>query len=78
MNFDLMAERTRYLKENEKGVEEMCQILEDMRNETILNERRKIAGSLLKIGKLSHQEIAECSQLSLEQIMVLSKEFGNK
>ncbi len=78
MNFDLMADRTRYLKENSKGVEEMCQILEDMRNETILKERRKIAGSLLKIGKLSYQEIAECSQLSLEQIKVLSKEFGNK
>ena len=24
MNFDLMAERTRYLKENPEGVNEMC------------------------------------------------------
>lgn len=34
MNFELMAERTRYLKENPKGVREMCKAMEDMRNET--------------------------------------------
>ena len=42
MNFDLMAERTRYLKENPKGVSEMCKTLEDMRNEVILEERKKL------------------------------------
>ena len=26
MNFDLMAERTRYLKENPEGVNEMCKV----------------------------------------------------
>ena len=31
MNFELMAERTRYLKEDPKGVSEMCRIMEDMR-----------------------------------------------
>lgn len=34
MNFELMAKRTRYLKENPKGVSEMCKAMEDMRNET--------------------------------------------
>ena len=33
MNFDLLAERTRYLKENPEGVEMMCKSMEDMRNE---------------------------------------------
>ena len=33
MHFPLMAERTRYLKENPKGVSEMCRIIEDMRTE---------------------------------------------
>ena len=32
MNFDLMAERTRYLKENSEGVREMCKAMEAMRN----------------------------------------------
>ena len=35
MNFELMAERTRYLKENPKGVQEMCKIMEDMRIESL-------------------------------------------
>lgn len=34
MNFELMAERTRYFKENPEGVSRMCKIIEDMRNET--------------------------------------------
>ena len=34
MYFDLMAEKTRYLKENPKGVNEMCKVMEDLRNES--------------------------------------------
>ena len=30
MNFELMAERTRYFKENPEGVSRMCKIMEDM------------------------------------------------
>ena len=68
MNFDLMAERIRYSKENPKGVNEMCKAMEDMRNEVILEERRKFANSLLKIGKLSYEEISRCAGLALEEI----------
>ena len=32
MNYDLMAERTRYLKENPEGARIMCRAMEDMRN----------------------------------------------
>ncbi len=35
MNFELMTEKTRYLKEDPKEVSEMCQIMEDMRNESL-------------------------------------------
>ena len=34
MHYGEMADRTRYLKENPKGVSQMCKILEDMRDET--------------------------------------------
>lgn len=30
MYFDLLAEKTRYLKENPKGVNEMCKVMEDL------------------------------------------------
>ena len=33
MNYHIIAERTRYLKENPEGVSEMCKAMEDMRNE---------------------------------------------
>lgn len=33
MNYPLMAEKTRYLKENPKGVSDMCKVIEDMRKE---------------------------------------------
>ncbi len=31
MNFEIMANRTKYLKENPEGVESMCKVIEDMR-----------------------------------------------
>ncbi len=34
MNYNLMADRTRYLKESPEGVSIMCKAMEDMRNET--------------------------------------------
>lgn len=37
MNYDLMAERTRYLKENPEGVKEMSALMEEMCNETAEN-----------------------------------------
>ena len=33
MNFERMADRTRYLKENPEGVSQMCKVIEDMRKE---------------------------------------------
>ena len=34
MNFALLAERTRYLKETSKGVSEMCKVMEELRDES--------------------------------------------
>lgn len=60
MNFALMAERTRYLKENPKGVEEMCKSMEDMRNEASkkadLAAKKKIALNLIKKEIMSYED----------------------
>lgn len=58
-----MAELTRYLKENPKGVSEMCKAMEDMRNET-RNETLKesvitTAKRMIADGILTLEEIAE-------------------
>lgn len=78
MNFELMADRTRYLKENPKGVSEMCRIMEDMRNESLkegIKEGMKEAAlRMLAAGKYAMEEIANISGLSLEEVNQLKTE----
>lgn len=82
MNFELMAERTRYLKENPKGVQEMCKIMEDMRNESlkegikrgIKEGMKETALRMLDAGKYALEEIVNISGLSLEEINQLKAE----
>ena len=39
MNFPILAEKTRYLKENPRGVSEMCKAMEDLRTESLAEGR---------------------------------------
>lgn len=66
MNFSLLAERTRYLKENPEGVDMMCKSMEDMRNEAAEKAAKKAAEntSLQDIKNLM-----ETMKLSVEQAM---------
>ena len=70
MNFELMAERTRYLKENPKGVQEMCKVMEDMRNESL----REVAKRMLADGMLTLEKIAEYAGLPLDEVKKLKEE----
>jgi len=72
MNFKLLADRTRYLKENPKGVSEMCKVIEDMLKE----QRIEIARSMLSDGMLSLEKIAEYARLSLDDVRKLQAEQG--
>lgn len=78
MNFELMADRTRYLKENPKGVNEMCRVIEEMRNESLkegIREGMKEAAlRMLAAGKYALEEIANISGLSLEEVNQLKTE----
>ena len=76
MNFALMAERTRYLKEDPKGVEEMCKSMEDMRNEADLAAKKKIALNLIRKEVMSYEDIAECAELSMEEVRILADKKG--
>lgn len=68
MNFELMADRTRYLKENPKGVREMCRIMEDMRNETLKEGAINSAKRMLADGILTLEKIAEYAGLPLDEV----------
>ncbi len=78
MNFKLMSERTRYLKENPKGVSEMCRIMEDMRNESlkegIQEEKRMTVIRMLSDGMLTLEKIAEYAGLPLDEVKKLKTE----
>ena len=71
-------ERTRYLKENPKGVSEMCRKMEDMRNEALKEGIKEgainTAKKMLEAGKYAFEEIANISGLSLEEVKKLKAE----
>ena len=75
MCYKELADRVWSFKETEKGVDSMCEILDEMRNEAEIKRACEIANKLMKIGKLSLEEIAECSGLSLDKVRELA---GNK
>ena len=82
MNFELMVDRTRYLKENPKGVSEMCRIMENMRNESLKQGMeqgmkqgmKEAALRMLAAGKYALEEIASISGLSLDEVKKLEAE----
>lgn len=75
MVLELMADRTRYLKENPKGVSEMCRVIEEMRKEEreagIKENMTTIALRMLNAGKYALDEIAAISGLSLNEVKAL-------
>ena len=75
MNFELLAERTRYLKEDPKGVSEMCKVIEDMRREEreegIKEGMRTAALRMIADGTLALEKIAEYVGLSLDEVKKL-------
>ena len=72
MHFKELADKVRYFKEDEKGVAAMCKVMEDMREETKI----EAAINLLKLGKLTIEEIAKAIGLSIEKVSELAGEKG--
>lgn len=78
MYFELLAERTRYLKEDPKGVSHMCKLMEDrVREEAAITEKLKayqIALKMLERGKDTFDEIASLTSLTIEEVQELAEE----
>ncbi|MCX4352671.1 MAG: hypothetical protein OSJ60_13685 [Lachnospiraceae bacterium] len=60
MNYDVLAWKARYFKQDEKGVAAMCKMMEDMRNEAAKKTTKDNARRLLKLGKIKIDELSEC------------------
>ena len=76
MYFDILAERTRYFKEDPKGVSYMCKLMEDRVKESELMKAVQIARKLLERGKDSIEEIADITGLSFKDVQDLSKQVN--
>lgn len=74
MNYEALAKKARYYKQDAKGVAAMCKIMEDMRNEAVQNKAKKTALHLIKSGKISLEEIAEATELSLDIVKELESQ----
>ena len=77
MIFPLMAEKTRYLKENPKGVSEVCKQMEDLRNESILEGKiltliDLVRSTLETLGWPSHYRFLYNPQMNQIAVQVCS------
>lgn len=68
MCYEELSERVRHFKETEEGVNTMCDILEDMKNDVRIENARK----MLEDGSLSLEKIAEFSGLTIEKVRELA------
>ena len=59
MNYEALAKRARFFKEDEKGIAAMCKIMEDMRNEAELKGVKKTAIRMIRAGKMPLEKRAD-------------------
>jgi len=74
MNYQQLAKKARFFKENEEGKAAMCKVLEDMKNETAERNSIEIVKRLIAQGKLSLEDIAEAVNLPVEKVRELSEQ----
>lgn len=75
MNYNELAKKARYFKEEKEGVASMSQILEDMRNEVAKETAKATAERMIKIGKMSLDEIATyVPTLSIDELKELEEQ----
>ena len=75
MYLDKMADKTRYYKENDKGVSYMCKLMEDYVKEAEYQRSLDFALKMLQRGKLTLEEISDYSDLPLETIKELAEQM---
>ncbi|MCM1182768.1 MAG: hypothetical protein NC337_05290 [Roseburia sp.] len=72
MFYPILAKQVKYFKETEGGQEIMCQIFEDLAEKRITEEKKAFARRLIARGKQTLEEIAEDTELPLEEVRELA------
>ena len=72
---DVLAQRVRHFKEEESGVEEMCEIMQKLANDAAYEKSVKIAEKLLMAGA-SIDLVVQGTELPREEVEAIAKRLG--
>ena len=72
---DVLAQRVRHFKEEESGVEEMCEIMQKLANDAAYEKTIEIAKGLINDG-VSIDIVAKNTQLPREEVEAIAKRLG--
>ena len=81
MNYNILAERAKFFKEDKEGANNMCKIMEELRDKTaaevaekVTSERNhEIALRLIQLGSVPLEQIAEATGLTLDEVKKLAE-----
>ena len=71
----VLADRVRHFKEEESGVDEMCEIMQKLANDAAYENSVKIAKKLLDKGN-SLDDVTEITELPREEVEAIAKRLG--
>lgn len=72
MFYPVLAKQVRYFKETEGGQKIMCQAFEDLAEKRVAEEKKASARRMIARGKMTLEEIAEDTDLPLEEVRELA------
>ncbi len=72
MFYPILAKQVKYFKETEGGQEIICQVFEDLAEKRVTEEKRAFVRRLIARGKQTLEEIAEDTDLPLEEVRELA------
>lgn len=78
MKIKLLADRARYFKEDEKGDGQMCKAMEELVQELMQEENEEKIVELLKLGKITVEEIAAVYKLPVEVVKQIAEKVSVK
>ena len=71
----VLADRVRHFKEEESGVDEMCEIMQKLADDAAYENSVKIAKKLLDKGN-SLDDVTEITELPREEVEAIAKRLG--
>ena len=73
MYYPQLANRVGMIKNTEGGQETMCEIMDNLYKKKAKEDRKQMVVEMLKDGKLSYEDIAKYSGLTLEEVKALAE-----